>query len=145
MRRVPLKRTGFQRKAAKPKVFALALQRASQLRRSRGKAANTAEKTYLGKVAELGCVLCRHLGLGATPAIVHHQRTGQGKMRASHYRTAPLCPFHHQGSGHGVHDMGRPQFQDTYGISEVELVEQTRRELAAYLPATERALLGELA
>lgn len=143
MRHVPLKRTGFQRKSPKAKVFALAVERAVGLRRSHGKASTVAEKTYLGKVAELGCALCRHLGLGATPAIVHHQRTGQGKMRASHYRTAPLCPFHHQGSGRGVHDMGRPQFEEMYGISEVALVEQTRRELAAYLPAHERALMRD--
>jgi predicted GNAT family acetyltransferase len=93
-------------------------------------AANAAEKRYMGAVAELGCAVCRHLGYGITPAIVHHQRTGTGKMRASHYRTVPLCPHHHQGSGEGVHDMGREQFAEMHGISEVELVEQTRAILA---------------
>ena len=93
-------------------------------------AANTAEKRYMGAVAALGCALCRHLGYGTTPAIVHHQRTGTGMMRASHYRTVPLCPRHHQSSGEGVHDMGREQFAALYGISEVELIEQTRAALA---------------
>lgn len=37
-----------------------------------------AEKRHMGKVAEVGCILCHHLGLGATPAHVHHIREGQG-------------------------------------------------------------------
>lgn len=98
--------------------------------------ANAAEKRYMGLVAELGCALCRHLGLGETPAVVHHQRTGQGKMRASHYRTVPLCPLHHD-SNDGVHGMGRDEFAERYGVSEVELVGQTRAALAQYLPEGE--------
>ncbi|MBD1412903.1 MULTISPECIES: Ref family recombination enhancement nuclease [Burkholderia] len=101
------------------------------------KAPTRAEKEYLGRVAALGCAVCRRLGLGETPAIVHHQRTGQGWGRASHYRTCPLCPPHHQHSGFGVHDMGRPQFEAMYGFSEVDLVEETRQTLSAYLPASE--------
>lgn len=99
--------------------------------------ATAAERRYMGKVAELGCAVCRRLGLietGEVHALVHHQRTGVGKMRASHYQTAPLCPFHHQGSGRGVHDMGRPQFAELYGFSELELVDETRRLLKAFLP-----------
>ena len=62
-----------------------------------------AEREHMGRVAALCCVLCRHLGLADdTPAIVHHLRTGQGRMRASHYDTLPLCPAHHQHSGFGV-------------------------------------------
>ncbi len=101
--------------------------------------ATTDERAYMGRVAALGCAVCRRLGLGPTAALVHHQRTGQGKMRASHYRTCPLCPPHHQFSGFGVHDMGRPQFERMYGFSEVDLVEETRFILARYLPAEELA------
>ncbi|EDO95525.1 gp18 [Burkholderia pseudomallei Pasteur 52237] len=50
----------------------------------------------------------------------------------------PLCPPHHQFSGYGVHDMGREEFAEMYGFSEVDLVEETRRILAKYLPASER-------
>jgi hypothetical protein len=59
-------------------------------------------------------------------------------MRASHYRTAPLCPPHHQHSGIGVHDMGRAEFEQMYGFSEVELVEETRALLAKHLPIEEK-------
>ena len=95
------------------------------------------ESRYLGAVAALGCAVCRRLGYGPSSAIVHHQRTGTGAMRASHYRTCPLCPPHHQHSGHGVHDMGREQFAQRYGFSEVELVEETRATLAHLIPTGE--------
>ena len=105
--------------------------------KARPKSNSAAERAYLGAVAALGCVVCRRLGYGETPAIVHHQRTGQGKMRASHYFTAPLCPHHHQGSGEGVHDTGREQFAEKYGFSEVDLVNETRAALAHLLPKGE--------
>ena len=107
--------------------------RSSKPMRPKPKRHTKAESTYLDAVAALGCAVCRHLGYGETPAIVHHQRTGMGKMRADHFHTVPLCPMHHQGSGLGVHDMGREEFAAMYGISEVELVEQTRAKLAHLL------------
>lgn len=79
----------------------------------------------MGRVAALGCILCRHLHLGETPALVHHLRTGQGKMRASHYDTMPLCPEHHIGAT-GVHSMGRAQFAALHGVSELELLAMTK-------------------
>ena len=85
--------------------------------------ATAAEKRYMGRVAALGCIVCSEcLGIEGTPAIVHHLRTGQGGMRASHYDTLPLCPHHHQFSGAGLHDMGREQFAALYGKSEIELL-----------------------
>ncbi|CAN7304420.1 Ref family recombination enhancement nuclease [Cupriavidus necator] len=141
--KTPLKRScGFKRGGAelartlieaKPAKVAKPAKRM----RSKKKQATAAERRYMAQVQALGCMLCRHLGLGETKAIVHHQRTGQGAMRASHYRTVGLCPSHHQHSGYGVHDMGRPQFAAMYGVSEVELVGRVRTILAAFLPATE--------
>ena len=32
-----------------------------------------AERAHMGRVAELGCAVCRMLGYGPTPAEVHHQ------------------------------------------------------------------------
>jgi hypothetical protein len=49
-----------------------------------------------------------------------------------------MCPQHHQFSGYGVHDMGRPQFEAMYGFSEVDLVEETRQTLWKYIPEHER-------
>lgn len=58
---------------------------------------------HMGRVAALGCVLCKRLGLGDSPAQVHHIRDGQGMaQRASDYLTIPLCHSCHQGP-RGVH------------------------------------------
>jgi hypothetical protein len=60
-------------------------------------------KAHKNRVAELGCILCRHLGLGKTPAQLHHIREGQGMaQRASDWLVVPLCPEHHTGP-RGVH------------------------------------------
>ena len=89
-----------------------------------------AEKRHMGRVAALCCMLCRFLRLADdTPAIVHHLRTGQGRMRAAHQDTIPLCPPHHQFSGFGLHDMGRSEFETTYGISETGLLAMTNNLL----------------
>ena len=86
-------------------------------------------REYMGKVAELGCCICRMLGYGATPAHVHHIRTGVGMgRRASDFETIPLCPEHHQGNT-GIHGMGRKAFERKYGVTELELLESTRNEL----------------
>lgn len=95
-----------------------------------------AERKHMSRVAELGCAVCHRLGYGATPAELHHQRTGTGMTRASHYRTTGLCPPHHRGN-EGIHGMGREEFALMYGISEVELIEQTRAELAHLIPKGE--------
>ncbi|MDK6973614.1 Ref family recombination enhancement nuclease, partial [Proteus mirabilis] len=34
------------------------------------------ERQWLSDVAELGCICCRNMGLGASRAEIHHVRTG---------------------------------------------------------------------
>lgn len=83
----------------------------------------------MGRVAALGCILCNHLGLGASPAEVHHPRTGAGMgRRASHTDGIPLCPEHHRGQT-GLHGMGRRAFEREYSITEAELLSLTLNEL----------------
>jgi len=85
-----------------------------------------AEKQYMGKVAELGCILCKHLNLGETPAELHHPRTGTGAgRRASNMDVIPLCPEHHRGNS-GLHGMGRKAFERYYGITELQLMEKAQ-------------------
>lgn len=61
------------------------------------------EERYLGRVAELGCILCRRLGYGETPAEIHHAREGEGgAQRAPNWLAIPLCCQHHRGK-HGIH------------------------------------------
>ena len=82
--------------------------------------------THMDRVAALGCLLCRRLGYHGTPAEVHHLRTGTGAgRRAGDTETIPLCPEHHRGNT-GLHGMGRKAFERAYGVTELELLAETR-------------------
>lgn len=90
------------------------------------------ERRHLSDVADLGCVVCRNLGFGDTPAEVHHIRTGQGmSQRASHYETIPLCPYHHRHGGDDAVHGNRRRFEERYG-TEKKLLEQTLIDLKTY-------------
>lgn len=86
---------------------------------------NKATKKRLSALADFGCILCHHLGYGATPAQIHHMRTGTGLMRASDDDVIPLCHEHHQGPM-GIHGMGRRAWEIFHRVTEVELLEMTR-------------------
>lgn len=86
-------------------------------------------KRYMQEVAQVPCVLCRHLGLGRTPAQVHHVREGQGmSQRASNYLTVALCPEHHQGKT-GLHGLGTREFERRYKLTELDLLAMTIEEV----------------
>lgn len=86
-----------------------------------------AEKLHMGRVAELGCCICRRLGFPDSPAQVHHIRTGTGAGRkASDMDTIPLCEPHHTGAAMSIHGMGRKAFEAYWGVTELELLEETR-------------------
>lgn len=80
---------------------------------------------HKAKVAEVGCILCLHLGYGQTPAQLHHLREGHGmSQRASDFLVIPLCQSHHQGAA-GIHGMGRKAFERAYQLTELDLLAMT--------------------
>lgn len=82
-------------------------------------------REYMGKVAQLPCAIC-----GIHGVHVHHIRTGIGMgRRASNFDTLPLCPEHHQGKS-GIHGMGRKAWELHHGITELQLLKQTKERLA---------------
>jgi hypothetical protein len=84
------------------------------------------ERRYLSLIAEQGCVLCRHLGYGETPAEIHHLRHGMGMaQRNSNTNVIPLCPEHHRGNT-GFHGLGKLAFERAYGVTELDLLEMSR-------------------
>ena len=86
------------------------------------KAATPAEQKHMGKVAELGCLICRR------PAHVHHIH-GHAFGSKSNMRVAPLCPEHHlQGAfGQCVHN-GTRTFESNY-MTEAKMLEMVNEEL----------------
>lgn len=86
---------------------------------------------HMGRVAALGCIVCRQLGYGYSPARVHHikEECGAGQ-RQSDYLTIPLCPTHHTDGGPGVaYHAGFRQFERIYG-TELDLLAATIEALA---------------
>lgn len=90
-----------------------------------------ADKLWLDDVSSLGCIACRNAGYGATPAEIHHVRSGSGMaQRAQHTRVLPLCPHHHRACyPTGFHAAPR-SWQQEHGSEEV-LLEQVAREVGA--------------
>jgi|GEM_PF-348356 len=84
-----------------------------------------AEKEHMSKVARMGCIVCVNLGLGETPAEIHHIGNGTMAKRASNHKVIPLCHFHHRTGniGEAVH-AGRKSFENNFG-TEQSLLAQT--------------------
>jgi hypothetical protein len=80
----------------------------------------------MGRVAELGCILCAKIGLDNSPACVHHVFDSAAR---SDFLVIPLCPTHHQGPL-GYHGMGARAFERKYKTSEAELLAMTLERLA---------------
>lgn len=83
-------------------------------------------KAWKSKVASMGCILCRHLDLGETPATLHHVREGQGmSQRASDWLVVPLCRFHHVDPKMGIHGA---EFYQRFKMDELDLLAMTIQE-----------------
>ena len=79
----------------------------------------------MGRVAELGCAVCRRRGHPGTPAELHHLRAGTGAgRRANNWCVIPLCPEHHRGNT-GLHGLGTKGFPKHWGYGEIELLQDT--------------------
>ena len=84
------------------------------------------KKKYLNSVASIGCILCKHLGLGETPAQLHHVESVRDEL--SDYAVVPLCGEHHTGAT-GVHGLRRRGFEARYKLTDIDLLAMTAREL----------------
>lgn len=81
------------------------------------------ERQHLGKVASLGCIVCRMAGL-ETAAEIHHIGNGTMGKKASNYEAIGLCHIHHRTGGHGVAvHAGRQTWEANFG-TEKELLEK---------------------
>ena len=87
---------------------------------------NLSEKRHYDQVANLGCILCYHLGWGETPCEIHHIRRHGGRRDLA--PVIGLCPEHHRGNT-GVHGLGNKGFEKRYGITQEFLRELTERLL----------------
>jgi len=106
------------------------MQRSPWKKRAPRRRPTTAERAHMSVQANSGCILCRYMGLGNTPAEIHHLRHDMGAgQRNSNLMTIPLCPEHHRGRT-GYHGMGRRAFEREYGVTEIDLLNMALREAA---------------
>jgi len=89
-----------------------------------------AEKQHMGRLAELGCALTWFKFRQWAEAEVHHTRTGTGAARkSSPFDAIPLTPNYHRLGNEAFHVMGRRAWERHHGVTEMELLEQTRERL----------------
>ena len=63
----------------------------------KGKTPTMAEREFMSKVRQVGCIICRKNGMGLVQAEIHHI---DGKTKkGSHMNILPLCFDHHR-AGH---------------------------------------------
>ena len=82
---------------------------------------------HKGKLAQLGCMVCRRLYGPHTPSPVelHHLRKG-GWGKGDYLTLIPLCPEHHRGKT-GVHGLGTKGFPAHYGFDQEDLLADALR------------------
>lgn len=91
---------------------------------------SAAGRRHMAKVAQVPCVLCKRMGLGDSPAQVHHLKFGTGASdRARDVLTIALCPEHHNGPD-GVHMLKERGLYLRYRCSELDLLADTLEALA---------------
>tara|TARA_E500000318_G_scaffold53318_1_gene49650 strand:+ start:523 stop:825 length:303 start_codon:yes stop_codon:yes gene_type:complete len=91
------------------------------------------EQKHMEKVASIGCIACRKLGIYDSPAEIHHIKnfTGAGK-RSSHLLVLPLCPNHHRNSNESYHHSPK-KFEDRFG-NQIKLLEEVLDLLGSINP-----------
>ncbi len=85
-----------------------------------------AEREYLARVSDGGCVVCRLFHeVDSGPCEIHHVRDSIGMgQRADHFHVIGLCAAHHRAGGYGVAiHAGRKGFEERY-VDELTLLEE---------------------
>lgn len=88
------------------------------------KKANKQERAYMGRVAELGCLIC-----GGIPEIHHNTKNRGYGAKSSNYDIMPLCVRHHRGE-EGIHHIGVKTWQEKFGDQD-DLVKRVRLRIYA--------------
>jgi len=89
-----------------------------------GRTPTATEKKWLSEISQLNCIVCKNMGLGESPADIHHI-DGSRKENA-HLKTIPICPPHHRTGGYGIAlHAGRAEWEKRYGTQQ-QLLKQVQ-------------------
>lgn len=110
-RRTPMKRGGPLQRKSQPL-------RQAPIKAKPRKAVPAAEKRHMGRVAEMGCLVC------CRPAEVHHVTSDRFKrITRSNKRVVPLCPEHHRTGPHAVERISHDGFYNRFGFDLLEIAD----------------------
>jgi hypothetical protein len=94
----------------------------------KGRTPTAEERRWMDAAGQLGCIACHHLGVHSPQVSLHHidGRTKEG----AHFKTIPLCHFHHQGGDMrgefvSVHPW-KTRFEERFG-TQLELLDLCRQ------------------
>lgn len=123
--RTPMKRKADKEKTRNPMKLPPAMRTRSKPSR---KHPSAAEKEYYDRVAQLGCMLSRRIGIYQAPELHHPRFLGGAGMKSPNWCVIPLSAYHHRlgPSGDCLH-AGRHSFEARHG-TEAELLAQTLRD-----------------
>jgi hypothetical protein len=88
------------------------------------------EKEHYAKLARIGCILCKQLGVKEiedSPVEIHHIRLNGGLRKNA--PAIPLCAWHHRLGNTSVHLLGNKGFTAYWGISQNELLDKVNKIL----------------
>ena len=78
-------------------------------------------KEWMDRVCRLGCIACKKLEMGESPAEIHHIR--EGRIARNDFLILPLCPGHHRQSSRQSIHLAKPALMRALGVeSELDLL-----------------------
>lgn len=93
----------------------------------KGAARTKAEKEYQDRIAQVGCIACRHDGIYTPHVSIHHIKGRT--LPGAHLKVLPLCgPHHQQDDTSGVIAVhpNKARFEREYG-SQLELLDEVKK------------------
>ena len=92
--------------------------------------ATAKEKDNYARLARLGCILCKQIGVRETEDTaveMHHcRRFGMPRHLSP---VIPLCAFHHRLGDTSIHLAGSRKFTSYWGYSQEDLIDKVRELL----------------
>jgi hypothetical protein len=92
--------------------------------------ATAKEKDNYARLARLGCILCKQVGVRETEdsaVEMHHcRRFGMPRHLSP---VIPLCSFHHRLGDSSIHQLGSKGFSAYWGLTQEDLIDKVRELL----------------
>jgi hypothetical protein len=86
-----------------------------------------AQRRHFRELALAGCCICKRLGFETSVAEIHHWQDGMLGKR-DHNKVIALCERHHRLGSTALHNMGKDNWLQYFGVTLEELLELSKPE-----------------